>query len=254
MYAEDTRRTRVLLRHVDSQATLRSLHAHNEAARTEELLERLAAGESCALVTDAGMPGISDPGSRAIEAAARAGFRVVPVPGPSAVLTALAISGLPASRFAFLGFPPRGGRRRQEWLGQAARSSMTVVAFESPRRLASLLSALAAGGLGERQCVVCRELTKVHEEIRRGTVSSLAEYYSETEPRGEVTLVFEGLSGPRSDVETEGDRCGEAERAAREMAKRGRTTSEIVRSLIEQYGLPRNGAYRIALRVGKDEG
>ncbi|MFQ5746408.1 MAG: 16S rRNA (cytidine(1402)-2'-O)-methyltransferase [Gemmatimonadota bacterium] len=248
VYAEDTRRTRRLLRRLDIGTRVRSLHAHNERSRLEELLGRLAGGESCAIVSDAGTPGISDPGRRAVEAALDAGYRVVPVPGPSAILAALVASGLPSARFAFLGFPPRGGGRRRAWMEEARRLPMTVVAFEAPGRIGALLEDLVAAGLGYRSCAVCREMTKLYEEVRRGTVSEQAGYYSGRDVRGEITLVIEGNAG--SPGSESGDANEEAERVAAELTGKGLSVREVARRLRAETGLARNEAYRIALRAG----
>lgn len=248
VYAEDTRRTGRLLAALGARTPLRSLHAHNEAERTEEILERLRRGERCALVSDAGTPAVSDPGRRVTAAVLEAGLRVVPVPGPSAVLAALSASGLPADLFAFLGFPPRGGRARKEWLSMVARSPVTVVAFESPRRLGRLLVDLEAVGLGGRIAVVAREMTKLHEEIRRGAVAELRERFSAGEVRGEVTLVVEGL--PRAGGE-EGASRAEAAAAARRLARAGHSTREIAEHLQQEFGVPRNEAYEVGLQAAE---
>jgi 16S rRNA (cytidine1402-2'-O)-methyltransferase len=248
VYAEDTRRTGLLLQALGIEAELRSLHEHNEASRCEEVVARLVGGGSCALVSDAGTPIVSDPGRRVVEAAIADGQRVVPIPGPSAILAALTVAGVDATRFAFVGFAPRRGRDRAEWLDQVAESSLSVVAFESPRRLATTLAALEKLGAGERAAAVCRELTKKFEEVRRGTVTQLLEYYRDTEPRGEVTLVLAGRAGRES---------GHAERAgprARELAASGRTARDIARALADELGVPRNEAYRIALDSMEEDG
>jgi 16S rRNA (cytidine1402-2'-O)-methyltransferase len=248
VYAEDTRHSATLLRHYGFRTPLRSLHEHNEAQRVEEVLGRLAGGENCALISDAGTPTVSDPGARLVAAAAEAGFRIEPVPGPSAVTTALAAAGLPARRFLFIGFAPRKGRERDEWLQQVVRSPDTVVAFEAPGRLAGLLEWWVAEGAGERRCVVCRELTKLHEEVRHGTVSTLAAYYTDREVRGEITVVLEGRGGdvPGEPVDEE-----QALATAIELQVGGRTTQEIARRLRGEFGMTRNRAYELALRAAE---
>ncbi|MDP2470997.1 MAG: 16S rRNA (cytidine(1402)-2'-O)-methyltransferase [Candidatus Palauibacterales bacterium] len=248
LYAEDTRHSATLLRHYGFRTPLRSLHEHNEAQRVEEVLGRLAGGENCALISDAGTPTVSDPGARLVAAAAEAGFRIEPVPGPSAVTTALAAAGLPARRFLFIGFAPRKGRERDEWLQQVVRSPDTVVAFEAPGRLAGLLELWVAEGAGERRCVVCRELTKLHEEVRHGTVSTLAAYYTDREVRGEITVVLEGRGGdvPGEPVDEE-----QALATAIELRVGGRTTQEIARRLRGEFGMTRNRAYELALRAAE---
>ena len=247
-FAEDTRRTGRLLQAVASDAPLRSLHAHNEAARVEEVLQRLARGKSVALVTDAGTPVVSDPGRRVVGAAHEAGHRVVPVPGPSAVTTALAASGLPADRFVFLGFPPRTGTERQRWLERVANSPDTCVIFESPVRLPDLLQDLVGQGLGDRRGTVCREMTKLHEEIRAGSVAALLETFDGREVRGEVTVVVAGSgseeAGPAEDPEV-------ARRVARTLAEAGCSTRDIAEHLQRDFGFSRNDAYRESLRAGE---
>jgi 16S rRNA (cytidine1402-2'-O)-methyltransferase len=181
---EDTRRTRTLLDRHDIDARVLSYHEHNEAARTAELLPRLEAGERFALVTDAGMPGISDPGARLVRAARDAGIEVTVLPGPSAVETALVSSGLVGERYQFLGFLPRG---EKEWERLVA-APFPSVAFESPRRLPATLRSLADID-PEREVAVCRELTKRFEEVVRGTAVELAAHFVDA-PKGEVTLVI----------------------------------------------------------------
>lgn len=247
VYAEDTRRTGRLLASVGAEAALRSLHAHNEAERTEEVLGRLRAGERVALVSDAGTPAVSDPGRRLVAAAQESGLRVVPVPGPSAVLAALSVSGLPADRFTFVGFAPRGGAERTAWLGRLTRIPTTLVLFESPRRVARLLEDLAGSGLGERTAVLCRELTKLHEEVRRDTVAGLARWLEEAgEPRGEVTLAVEG-AGPAEQAPSPQVVRDEARR----LAGAGLSTRDIAERLQEELGVSRNEAYEAGLRAAE---
>lgn len=247
VYAEDTRRSGRLLKEVGSEAPLRSLHEHNEAARTGEVLERLREGGRCALVTDAGTPAVSDPGRRVVEAVRAAGLRVVPVPGPSAVTAALSVAGLPADRFSFLGFPPRSGREREAWMERLEALPLTAVVFEAPGRVCGLLEAWAERGLGERACVLCRELTKLHEEVLRATVGELAERLAGTEVRGEVTLVLEGAE-PRGWE----SRRDEARGAARRLLGEGATTRDVSSHLQEAFGVPRNVAYEMALELSEE--
>jgi 16S rRNA (cytidine1402-2'-O)-methyltransferase len=185
---EDTRHTRGLLQRHGIEARLVSYHEHNEAQRTAELLPRLAGGERAALVSDAGMPGVSDPGARLVRAALDAGVEVTVLPGPSAVETALVASGLVAEQYRFLGFLPRGEKRLAELWAELAGWPWPAVAFESPQRLPATLRSLAAAA-PERQMAVCRELTKRFEEIARGTAAELAERFAEA-PKGEITLVI----------------------------------------------------------------
>ncbi|MFQ5858343.1 MAG: 16S rRNA (cytidine(1402)-2'-O)-methyltransferase [Anaerolineae bacterium] len=190
--AEDTRTTRKLLSHYDIHTPLSSCHEYTSPEKEEYLLDLLA-GQDIALVTEAGMPGISDPGVRLICGAIDRGYRVVPVPGPSAVTTAVAVSGLSTDTFLFLGFLPRDSAERVELLTSVAALPHTLVAFESPHRLRDSLADLVEV-LDDRQTVICRELTKVHEEVWRGTLRQAVRHFEATEPRGEFTLVIEGAA------------------------------------------------------------
>jgi 16S rRNA (cytidine1402-2'-O)-methyltransferase len=196
--AEDTRHTRGLLKRHGIEAKVLSYHEHNEAARVAELVPRLVAGERIALVSDAGMPGVSDPGARLVRAALDAGVVVSVLPGPSAVETALVASGLVSERYAFVGFLPRRSAERTALWEELAGWEWPVVAFESPQRLGASLRSLA-GVSPERDVAVCRELTKQFEEVVRGTAASLAERYAEP-PKGEITLVLGPVAAaPRAD-------------------------------------------------------
>lgn len=245
--AEDTRRTGLLLKHLGIRTDLLSLHAHNEAGRVETVLGWLAAGECVALVTDAGTPLVSDPGERLATAVADAGHPVVPVPGPSAVLAALAGSGLPAGRFAFLGFLPRKGREREDALDRVENSAETSVLFESPERLVRTLQELAERGVGERRATVARELTKVHEEFRRGTVTELAAYYAGNRPRGEVTLVV--APSPAGDEAQEPE---ELRGRARNLLAEGVRPSRAARILARERGVTRNEAYALVQELTRE--
>jgi len=249
-FAEDTRRTGRLLGRIGSSVKLRSLHAHNEEARTREILDCLSAGQSIALVSDAGTPGVSDPGRRSVAAVRTAGFPVMPVPGPSAVPTALSVSGLPADRFLFAGFAPRKGKARSEWFDEVERSPVTVVMFEAPGRLGDLLAALSERGLGERHVVVCRELTKLHEEIRSGTATELATVYRDETVKGEVTVVMEGC-GPEPAPEFD---AADVLAVALEMRDAGEGQRAIAAALRERFGLTRNEAYRMSLGPSNVDG
>ena len=215
--AEDTRRVRWLASslNIELKARVVSYYDAVETRRTPGLLEELKAGQDILLVTDAGTPAISDPGYRLVVAAAAAGLRVTALPGPSAVTTALAVSGLPTDRFCFEGFPPRGKGQRATRFAELAADSRTQVYFEAGRRLASTLAELAASHGGDRQAVVCRELTKVHEEIVRGTLPELAAWAAEASGesgavRGEITLVVAGTGRRRVRAAADPDRAGAA--------------------------------------------
>ena len=198
---EDTRRTRILLERHEIKARLKSYHEHNEAERTAEVLPRLEAGERVALTSDAGLPGVSDPGARLISAALEAGVAVTVLPGASAVETALVASGLAAQRYQFLGYLPRGEAARAALWAELARWPHAVVTFESPRRLPASLASLAES-MPERPVAVCRELTKRFEEVIRGTAAEVAARVAEP-PKGEITLVlgaFEAEAGSEEDA------------------------------------------------------
>jgi len=196
--AEDTRRLRRLASAlgVVPRGRVVSHHEHNEAARAAELVDVVRSGGTVLVVTDAGMPSVSDPGLRAVRAVAEAGLPVTAVPGPSAALTALAVSGLPTDRFCFEGFLPRTPGRRAAAVAALAAEPRTLVFFESPRRTAASLAALASGFGADRPAAVCRELTKTYEEVRRGPLGELAAWASATEVLGEVTLVVGGRTAP----------------------------------------------------------
>lgn len=194
---EDTRHTGRLLKAAGVSAhALLAAHDHNEAAQIGTVLERLRAGETVAIVTDAGMPGISDPGERMVRAAADAGIEVVVVPGPSAAIAALVLSGLPTGRFAFDGFLPRTGSGRTERITALAGETRTVVLYEAPHRVARTLVDLSAALGADRRVAIARELTKLHEEVWRGSLAEAVRHVEETEPRGEHVLVVEGAPPP----------------------------------------------------------
>ena len=192
--AEDTRRLHRLVHALGVEVTGRviSYHEHNEAARTGDLLEQVRAGKSILMVSDAGMPAVSDPGFRLVEGAVAAGLTVTAVPGPSAVLTALALSGLPTDRFCFEGFLPRKSGERNSRLGELADERRTMVFFEAPHRLEVMLRALHERFGPERRGAVCRELTKIYEEVIRGSLRELLEWAENNEVRGEIAVVIGG--------------------------------------------------------------
>ncbi len=240
--AEDTRRTRILADHVGSVAPLVSLHEHNEAGRTEQILGWLGSDEALVLVSDAGTPLVSDPGARTVAAVAEAGHTVVPIPGASAVLAALVGSGLPSETFAFLGFPPRKGGERETLLNRVATSDETVVLFESPHRLVALLEELEALCGAGRSVAVARELTKVHEEFTRGTLVEARRYYEAHPPKGEVTVVV----APRDNAPVDPRVLEEDARVlARALLEEGGRPSGVAREVARRLEIPKNTAYRI---------
>jgi 16S rRNA (cytidine1402-2'-O)-methyltransferase len=240
--AEDTRRSGVLTKHVGASTTLVSLHAHNEAERTQQVLEWLDRGDDMALVSDAGTPLVSDPGGRLVGAVWERGHTVVPIPGASAVLAALAGSGLPAERFVFLGFPDRKGKARRALLDRVARTEETVILFESPNRTVALLDDLSVVCGTERRVAVARELTKIYEEFVRGTLAEASAYYREHPPRGEVTLV---VAPGEPGAEDEEGREEEGRALARELLAEGMTPSRVAKEIARSLDVPRNTAYRI---------
>jgi len=242
--AEDTRRTRALLSHLDAHPRLVSYHAHSDRRASSGILASLERNEDVALVTDAGTPAISDPGAELVGEVRAAGYRVVPVPGPSAVAAALSASGLPADRYLFLGFLPRKGAERERLLAHLGSMEWTAVLFEAPGRIAELLTDLEAACGGSRRVFVARELTKVHEELIAGTLAALAARAPSLEPRGEYTVVVEG-GGPAEPA----DRGTEARRAATRLLSEGLSRKAVARLLEELYGMPRNAAYRMATEV-----
>ena len=237
--AEDTRHTRKLWERFGLSTALIAHHEHNEAESTPGLVARLLAGDSLALVTDAGTPLLSDPGARLVRAAIDAGITVSPVPGASALLSALVGSGLDATVFTFFGFLPRKGKERAAMLAAVAALEHTAVLYEAPGRTAATLRAIEAAGGGARDCAVARELTKSFEEFRRGTVQELAAYYESNEPRGEIVIVVAGGTAAPLDEDALRSR-------AAELRAEGRAAREIVQLLMEDARVPRNLAYRIA--------
>ena len=244
LYAEDTRHSRKLLSHAGiTGVPLRSLHEHNEADRVDEVVAAVAAGRTVVLVSDAGMPAVSDPGARVAAAVADAGLTVTVVPGPSAVLAALVSSGLATDRFCFEGFLPRSGRARAERLAELAVEPRTSVLFEAPGRVAATLADLAAVCGDDRPVAVARELTKLHEEVWRGTLADAAAWAAGG-LRGEVVLVLAGAP-ERADVEV-ADAVLEADVTAALAA--GARTRGAVDEVAARHGVPRRRVYELAVR------
>lgn len=244
--AEDTRRSRALLSHLGAHPKLLSHHAHSGAGASATLLAALAEGQDVALVTDAGTPGISDPGAGLVAEARAAGHPVVPIPGPSAVTAALSAAGLPADRWVFLGFLPRKGPERARLLRRVAGEEFTSVLFEAPGRLGSLLADLAGCCGGDRAAVVARELTKVHEEFRAGPLAELVMAYGggADEVRGECTVL---VAGTRREAEpADGERAREA---VRRLLGLGVSRKDAAALLGDFFGMARNEAYRTAMET-----
>ncbi len=247
LLAEDTRHVRKLLERHGIRARPVSLHAHNEARRRGEALAALASGAHVAIVCDAGTPLVSDPGERLVAAAIAAGHTVEAVPGPSAVLAALVVSGLPAERFAFLGFLPRRAGECERLLARLRPVPETLVFFESPRRLAEALRRLAAA-FGPRRACVARELTKLHEEVARGTLDALAERFA-AGARGEVAIVVEGARAARSELAAGEVDPGELDAEIESRLAAGERAREIAAALAPAAGLPRRVLYARALAL-----
>ncbi|MFN2590271.1 MAG: 16S rRNA (cytidine(1402)-2'-O)-methyltransferase [Actinomycetota bacterium] len=235
--AEDTRRTGRLLRSMGISARLVSFFEGNERARTEEVVAALRDGSNVAVVSDAGMPGVSDPGYRLVSACVEAGIPVDVAPGPSAVLAALVISGLPTDRFVFEGFLPRSGRPRAERMAAVGGEPRTVVLFESPRRVARTLKDLLE--FGDRRVALVRELTKLHQEVIRGTLSEVLEQFRGRDPKGEIALVLEGAAAERPALE-------DAVEVARRLTEHGLTKREAARRARDEVGsgIPVGDIYR----------
>lgn len=236
--AEDTRHSGQLLKRYDISAKLLAYHEHNEAKTTPRLVERLLAGESMALITDAGTPILSDPGGRLVAAAIEAGITVAPIPGASALLAALVTSGLPAERFTFFGFLPRSGGDRQSALAELTELDHTAVLYEAPNRVASTLADVEAGGGGDRPVAVAREMTKQFEETRRGTVTELRAYYEEHPPRGEVVIVLGGA--PARVVEE-----AQIRERVRALRGSGMSAKDTAAQVAKELGVSRRVAYQL---------
>ncbi|MFA5882885.1 MAG: 16S rRNA (cytidine(1402)-2'-O)-methyltransferase [Acidimicrobiia bacterium] len=243
--AEDTRRTRALLTHagVPGGRRLIAVHEHNERARAAELVERIRAGARVAFVTDAGMPGISDPGERLVRVCSEAGLRVEVVPGPSAALAALVVSGLPTSRFVMEGFLPRSGKERTTRLAELSVETRTAVLFEAPNRVAATLGDLVAVCGGERRVVIARELTKRYEEVWRGTLTEAVAHVVDHEPRGEHVLVLAGAS-PTGAPDDDAIRA-----AVQGLLGDGVSARDAAAEVAAALGVPKRRAYDIAIAL-----
>ena len=243
--AEDTRRLRRLVTGlgIRLRGEVVSYHEHNEATRTADLVQRLRGGARVVLVTDAGMPSVSDPGFRLVSEAAAAGVRVTAVPGPSAVLTALAVSGLPVDRFCFEGFPPRKAGERGRMLSALATEARTMVFFEAPHRLGATLSAMALAFGDTRAAAVCRELTKTYEEVRRGPLRELVAWAEAGEVLGEITVVVAG-----ADPATPAVSADRALAMVRERVAEGARTKDACREIATLTGSSARALYDAAVR------
>lgn len=256
---EDTRVSALSLSQLGIKQRLISYHEHNRAKREGEILALLDEGRSIALVSDAGMPAISDPGQVLVERVAAAGYRISVIPGPTAAMTALAASGLDSRRFAFEGFIEVKGKQRKQSLSVIAREERTVILYEAPHRLAKTLADLVDAGLAGRLIVAGRELTKRYEEYHRTTVASLLELYQREDARGEFTLVIEGLvayearTGIVGDAEQETEELESVETFIKKELASGATVKAITSVLVERYAYKKNTAYNMILTIKEDK-
>jgi 16S rRNA (cytidine1402-2'-O)-methyltransferase len=247
--AEDTRRTGILLKHYGISTPMISAHEHNEAARAAHVVSWLQSGEDLALVSDAGTPLLSDPGARLVQAVLQAGFDVVPIPGPSALLAALVAAGIEAEPFTFFGFLPRSGRARKERLAQLGPMSHTAILYEAPGRVERLLKDLLESCGSDRRAAVARELTKIHETFVRGTLQELVSYYEDQPVKGEVVVVLAGAD-PISAQAAETT----AAEIARELLAAGGSARDVAKEIAARFQLPRNTAYNITQSVAEANG
>jgi 16S rRNA (cytidine1402-2'-O)-methyltransferase len=241
--AEDTRVTRQLLRHYQIETPLTSYHEHNKLSKLPELLDRLRVGD-LALVSDAGMPGLSDPGYELVKASVDQGVKVVPVPGASAVISALVTSGLPTDGFVYLGFLPRRSGDRRRLLESLADERRTLVAYEAPHRLLRALETVGAT-LGQRSVAVARELTKLHEQVVRGTPSELGAHFAKRPPKGEITLVISGA--PPAKPEPWDDMAVRS--AVAQRIRAGDTPAAAAKAVTKMAARPRSEVYQMAVEV-----
>ncbi|MDF2388314.1 16S rRNA (cytidine(1402)-2'-O)-methyltransferase [Nostoc ellipsosporum NOK] len=242
--AEDTRHTGKLLQHFQVKTPQVSYHEHNRSSRIPELLEHLGNGKAIAVVSDAGMPGISDPGYELVKACIAAGITVVPIPGASAVITALSAAGLPTDRFVFEGFLPAKGQQRREHLESLQTESRTLIFYESPHRLRETLQDLAEVWGSDRQIVLARELTKFYEEFWRGTIAEAIAHYNQRDPQGEYTLLVAGTLPSQTQLTEE-----ELKAELQHLISQGISRSQASRQLAKFTSLPRRQIYQLALSL-----
>jgi 16S rRNA (cytidine1402-2'-O)-methyltransferase len=246
--AEDTRRAAKLLSHLGISKPVESFHGDSGPAKVERLLRVLREGKSIALVSDAGVPTISDPGADLVSATAAEGFVIVPIPGPSAIPTALSVSGFNADRFVFAGYPPRKRAERLAFFSALAEETRTVVLYEAPHRVRTCLADMAEALQPDRRVVIGRELTKLHEEVLRGTAAELATHFTATEPLGEFVVVLEGarpIQGGASSI------MKNVQQAARKLAESGVSARNAAEVLALLTDMSKNEAYQLALNTRK---
>lgn len=242
--AEDTRVALRLLNHLELKKPLVSYYEHNKEGSGPKIVARILTGQRCALVSDAGSPAISDPGEDLVRLCAEAGIPVTAIPGPCAAITALSISGLPTGRFCFEGFLSTNKKSRQAHLDGLHSETRTMIFYEAPHKLTATLADLSAVFGAERRISLCRELTKLHEEVLRTTLGEAAAYYAEHAPRGEFVLIVEGAAPLAPEAVSEAD----ALEAVRALIGQGLSRKDAVRRVSEQTGIPKNELYNAAVR------
>ncbi|MDD5882665.1 MAG: 16S rRNA (cytidine(1402)-2'-O)-methyltransferase [Firmicutes bacterium] len=247
--AEDTRVTLKLLNHLGIKKNLVSYYEHNKAAQGSRIVERILAGETCALVSDAGSPAISDPGEDLVKQCAAAGIPVCAIPGPCAAITALSISGQATGRFCFEGFLSTAKKSRREHLDSLKREQRTMIFYEAPHKLLTTLTDLREVFGGDRPISLCRELTKLHEEVVRTTLAEAVARYTETPPKGEFVLIVAGAPAEQQEAPSETDA---AARVSQLMAE-GVSRKDAVKQAAKELGLPKNVVYDIALKGSESE-
>lgn len=247
--AEDTRHTRKLMNFYDIHTPITSYHEHNEKGKSQRLILELKDGKNIALVSDAGTPGISDPGFEIVVLAIKEGITVVPVPGASAAITALAASGLPTDRFVFEGFLPRTGKDREKAIKKILSEERTVIFYESPYRVVKTLEELYESG-GDRNVAVTRELTKVYEHFLRGTISEVLEYFKEHKPKGEFTVIVEGFKSVHEELPVKSD--AEIAEWVNKLVEQGTDKKSAMKSVAQAIGLSKRDVYAVLLNEDKD--
>lgn len=241
--AEDTRVSVKILNHLGIKKPLVSYYRHNTETSGPAIVERLLAGESCALVTDAGTPAISDPGEELVALCAKEDIPVIAIPGPCALITALAVSGLPTGRFTFEGFLAMNKKNRKKHLESLRKEERTMIFYEAPHKLRSTLEDLQETFGSQRRISLCRELTKLHEEVRRTTLGEAVEWYAENDPKGEFVLVVEGAPEQEEEAVTLEDGV----RRVLELREQGKSMKDAAKQVAKETGLPKNELYHMAL-------